>query len=85
MSFADVLHPNGRITRRQSDVIRDVMLQDRSWATLKQIGQLTGYAEASISAQLRNLRKSQFGAYSVKKQRRADRVWEYRVAGPESI
>ncbi len=83
--------------RTQLSVIRDVMLSAAecgTWCTLRELGQITGYGEASISAQLRHLRKPQFGGYVVEKRRRRGEglragsgpagavgvgVWEYRV------
>jgi hypothetical protein len=54
------------------------------WMTLREIAELTNYGEASISAQLRHLRKPHFGGYVIAKRRRApmtNGVWEYRIAG----
>jgi hypothetical protein len=82
--------------RSQRDVIRDVMLAAAdcdTWLTLGELRALTRYGEASISAQLRHLRKLENGGYEVAKRRREDAVpargvadgrgecvWEYRVA-----
>ena len=52
---------------RQRASIRDLMLKDGDFKTLKQIEDLTGYPQASISAQLRHLRKKQYGGYTVNK------------------
>ncbi len=71
--------------RTQFEVIRDVMLSAAvcgAWLTLRELGRITGYGEASISAQLRHLRKPQFGGYAVEKRRRGEPtkgVWEYRL------
>ncbi len=78
--------------RRQREVIRDVMLsagQCATWLTLDELAKLTHYPPASISAQLRHMRKPCFGAYKVvKRSRRVDKamraegfgaVWEYSV------
>jgi hypothetical protein len=54
------------------------------WLTLREIADLTNYGEASISAQLRHLRKPHFGGYVVVKRRRGpvtNGAWEYRIAG----
>jgi len=54
------------------------------WMTLREIADLTNYGEASISAQLRHLRKPHFGGYVVVKRRRgpvSNGAWEYRIAG----
>ena len=57
---------------------------DAGWLTLRELGDLTNYGEASISAQLRHLRKPHFGGYVVAKRRRGPATngeWEYRIAG----
>ena len=80
--------------RTQLAVIREVMLaaagcnpEASRWYTLRELAEITGYGEASISAQLRHLRKPQFGGYVVEKRRRpeglrAAGVWEYRLRLP---
>jgi len=78
--------------RRQRDVLCDVMLSARqceTWLTLDELSKLTHYPPASISAQLRHLRKPEFGGYAVeKRQRETGRilrgedfgtVWEYQL------
>ena len=78
--------------RRQRDVLCDVMLsasQCDTWLTLDELAKLTHYPPASISAQLRHLRKKEFGGYEVEKRQRASgrilhgedfgTVWEYRL------
>src|SRR2546425_12467070 len=58
--------------RTQLETIREVMLsaaQRDSWLTLREIAAITHYGEASISAQLRHLRKPAFGSYGVEKRR----------------
>jgi hypothetical protein len=50
------------------------------WMTLDEIHQATGDPEASISAQIRHLRKYRFGAHQIDKRRRNDgNQWEYRL------
>ena len=50
------------------------------WLTLNEIHQATGDPEASISAQIRHLRKYRFGAHQIDKRRRNDGAqWEYRL------
>jgi transcriptional antiterminator len=76
----------------QLEVLRGVLLlaaQSESWMTLEELARKTKFPEASISAQLRHLRKEEYGAYLVEKRRRGwqealrtnamDRVWEYRL------
>ena len=57
-------------------------IKDCSWNTLVEIQDLTVDPQASISAQLRNLRKERFGSYLIEKRYRGDRLnglWEYRL------
>ena len=78
--------------RRQRDVLCDVLLSARqceTWLTLDELAKLTHYPPASISAQLRHLRKPQFGGFAVEKRPRASSavlrgedfgtVWEYQI------
>lgn len=65
----------------QLDRIRALM-KDGEWRTLKEIAKATGDPEASISAQLRHLRKPRFGRYTVERRARDDRergLFEYRL------
>lgn len=56
---------------------------DYGWKTLSQISATLGYPEASVSAQLRHLRKAEFGAYRVNKRRVTEGgLWEYQVLPP---
>lgn len=81
--------------RRQRDVLCDVMLsasQCETWLTLDELAKLTHYPPASISAQLRHLRKPEFGAYELDKRTRVSgkilrgedfgTVWEYQLRRP---
>ena len=57
----------------QLAAIRELMMRafDRgSWLTLGEIAEATEFGEASISAQLRHLRKAHHGGYRVEKRRR---------------
>lgn len=78
--------------RTQREVICDVMLsaaERGTWLTLRELARLTKYGEASISAQLRHLRKPRYGAFVVEKRPRdgetsvclahSSPVWEYRI------
>ncbi len=56
------------------------------WFTLKEIADRTRDPEASISAQLRHLRKEEFGSYTVESRIRGAReggLYEYRLLPPE--
>jgi hypothetical protein len=73
----------------QRDILRDVMLaagKYGAWMTLRELARLTRYGEASISAQLRHLRRAECGGYVLEKRVRAAEivgseehvvVWEY--------
>jgi hypothetical protein len=62
---------------------------ERGWMTLGELAAATRFGEASISAQLRHLRKPGCGEFVVEKRRRetegmarpeqAGALWEYRV------
>jgi hypothetical protein len=82
------------LMRTQLEVVRDVMQSAAdcdAWLTLTEISRITRYGEASISAQLRHLRKSAHGGFRVEKRRRggeetavrayvsAPGKWEYRI------
>jgi hypothetical protein len=61
------------------------LMTDGLWRTLSEIEVCTGDASASISAQLRNLRKKRFGGYTVERRARGDRahgLFEYRMVSP---
>ena len=80
----------------QREVLREVMLsaaECQTWLTLDELAHLTGYPPASISAQLRHLRKERYGSYQLQKRCRkpvkfdagvdardaSGPVWEYRI------
>ena len=57
-------------------------MKDSCWRTVNEIHEVTGDPHASISAQLRHLRKAKFGSYTVTKRPRGDRksgLFEYQV------
>lgn len=86
---------DARRLRSQREVIRDVMVSAAdcdTWLTLGELRAITRYGEASISAQLRHLRKAENGGYEILKQHRegalparlgadgrGECVWEYRI------
>jgi hypothetical protein len=78
---------DGARVRQQIWEIRTYMLAQTTWKTLREISGTLKYPEASVSAQLRHLRKEQFGGYTVLKRRRdAERgIWEYRVLRPGEL
>ena len=69
-----------RLTGQALRVFR--IMSDGKWWTLGEIAQTTGDPEASISAQLRHLRKPRFGGHTVNKRRRGEPGhgwWEYQL------
>jgi hypothetical protein len=75
---------DGARLNHQRERIRDWMLARSGWKTLAEIRQALDYPESSISAQLRHLRKRQFGSHRVWKRRRNGKgTWEYRILPPE--
>lgn len=70
--------------KTQLDRVRESMVCG-TWRTLSEIEAITGDPSASISAQLRHLRKPRFGSWRVEKQRRGDPsngLFEYRILKP---
>lgn len=64
--------------------VYECMISGR-WRTLHEIAEATGDPEASVSAQLRHLRKPKFGSHIIHKRPRGDRkvgLWEYRLEAP---
>jgi len=86
---------DARRLRSQRDIIRDVMVSAsdcETWLTLGELRAITRYGEASISAQLRHLRRTENGGYEIVKRHRegvsplrpgsggrGECVWEYRI------
>lgn len=54
-------------------------MKDEEWRTLDAIAAATGDPHASISAQLRHLRKPRFGGHSVDRRHKGNGLYEYRV------
>lgn len=76
---------DGNRVKKQHEVIRDFMLDANAYQTLGEIAFATGFPEASVSAQLRHLRKEKFGGYIVEKRRRSQGTWEYMVKEPPVV
>lgn len=58
-------------------------MSDGQWRTLAEIELITADPQASISAQLRHLRKARFGSHVIEKRRRGEPkrgLFEYRMA-----
>ena len=59
------------------------VLKDGRWRTLRAIADTTGDPEASVSAQLRHLRKPRFGGYEIQKRYVRNGLYEYRLSEAE--
>ncbi len=76
---------HARLTGQIKRVFR--LMADAEWRTLAEIAAIIGDPEASISAQLRHLRKDRFGGHAVDKLRRGkpgSGLWEYRLIVSET-
>lgn len=62
----------------QHDAIRELMA-DAKWRTLSQIAAHCKAPEASVSAQLRHLRKDRFGGHLVTKRHLGRGLYEYQL------
>lgn len=71
---------HGRLSSQYQRVFD--LMSDSKWRTLEQIAQETGEPVASISAQLRHMRKPRFGSNTVNKKRVGEPrngLYEYQV------
>ncbi len=69
-----------RLTKQLDRIFN--LMKDGTWRTLSEISEITGDPPASVSAQLRHLRKERFGSHTVLKRNRGDRehgLFEYRL------
>ena len=74
---SELLPRNRECNETQLAAIRELMLAAATrgeWLTLAEIADPTEFGEASISAQLRHLRKPCHGHYRVEKRRRRSRL-----------
>jgi len=55
------------------------LMRDGKWRSLPDIAQRTGDPEASISAQLRHLRKARFGGHTVNRRHVANGLFQYQL------
>ena len=56
-----------------------VALRDHQWHTLDELGRLTGDPTPSVSARLRDLRKTKFGGHVIARRYLDRGLWEYRL------
>lgn len=55
------------------------LMADEVWRSLASIAEVTGDPQASISAQLRHLRKPRFGAHTVLRRYVSNGLYEYQL------
>ena len=55
------------------------VMRGGAWRTLEEISRITNDPPASVSAQLRHLRKDKFGAHTVEREYLGDGLYRYRV------
>src|SRR4029077_11878264 len=82
-AFYDPAYDDKRLAKQMGRVY--TIMIDGGWRTLREIEALTGDPQASISAQLRHLRKARFGGYLVELRARGNRedgLFEYRLSKP---
>lgn len=77
----------GRTQRETLLMVLRIAAQYETWVTLAELAAKTKFPPASISAQLRHLRKAEYGGWGIEKRRREwvreELVWEYRLAEGE--
>ena len=66
----------------QLEQIRDFM-EGREYLTLQEISDATGHPHASVSAQLRNLRKQRFGGRTIDKKHISNGLYSYKLMPKE--
>jgi hypothetical protein len=54
-------------------------MEDGQWHTLSAVALMTGDPEASVSAQLRHLRKPRFGGHTVERRYASNGLYEYKL------
>lgn len=55
------------------------LMQDSVWRKLGDIASITGYPEASVSARLRDFRKTRYGKHVVNRRYVHNGLWEYQL------
>jgi hypothetical protein len=80
-AFSGVDYQEDRDRERLTGQIKRIydLMSDGKWRTLKQIEDATGDPPASISAQLRNLRKESFGSHVIERDHLGDGLYAYRL------
>ncbi len=70
---------DGERLKKQLVAVRQYMA-DHEWHTLYALSLMTGAPEASVSARLRDLRKSKYGGHIIERRHIGNGLWEYRLA-----
>lgn len=68
---------NPRLTRQYTRVFN--YMKDGRWRTLRAIAETTNDPEASVSAQLRHMRKPRFGGHTVNKEYVSGGLYSYQL------
>lgn len=68
---------DGRLTGQMLRIVS--CMADGQWRSLADIEAITGDPAASISAQLRHLRKERFGGHTVNKEYLGEGLWVYQL------
>ncbi len=73
----DVEHDHARLKGQLSRVFN--IMEDGNYRTLAEISFIVGGSEASISARLRDLRKSKYGSRIIERERVTGGLYRYRM------
>lgn len=63
---------------RSLAAVRQVM-QDHQWHTIAELAEKAECSQAAASARIRDLRKPQFGSYTIEREYMANGLWRYRM------
>ena len=68
---------NPRLISQYEEIFQ--LMSDGKWRTLQEIARATQHPEASISAQLRHMKKPRFGGHTVERQYLCNGLYSYRL------
>lgn len=66
-----------RIGKQRNDIW--AVISNHVWYTLRELADLTGHPEASISARLRDFRKPEFGKHTIERKHLVRGLYQYRL------
>lgn len=66
-----------RLSGQQGRII--TAMKNGEWRTLREIAEMTGDPEPSISAQLRHLRKPRFGGHTINRNYAGNGLYQYQL------